>query len=186
MTTLQEIDLAILQIFNQPYFPYLNFVFLSIVFSVYIFVIFLAYYFFKNKEKNKLYYFVFVAIVGYIIVAVLKLLVSRTRPYETFPDLISMISTKSDLSFPSAHTFMSFLCLHFIPKNIPKWLRVVIIIYLMVLIPASIMYIGLHFPSDILVGALIGIAIPILIKESVSNKIFKLKRQLKKHQITLE
>jgi len=175
MTSLQDIDLAILQIFNQPFLPYLNFIFILLLSSVYIFVIFLAYTFFRNKEKAKLYHLVFLAIAGYIIVAVLKILVARERPYTTFPDLISMISTKTDLSFPSAHTFMAFLCLHFLPKNFPKWLLIISVIYLVVLIPVGILYIGLHFPSDVLAGAIIGLVIPVLFKEKITNKIFKLK-----------
>jgi undecaprenyl-diphosphatase len=176
MTSLQEIDLTILQFFNQPYLPYLNFIFILILSSVYIFVIFLAYIFFRNKDREKLYNLVFLAIVGYVIVAILKIVVGRERPYATFPDLINIISTKTDLSFPSAHTFISFLCLHFLPQSFPKWLRIFFIIYLTVLIPIGILYIGLHFPSDVLAGALIGLAMPILIKEKITDKIFRLKK----------
>jgi undecaprenyl-diphosphatase len=179
MTSLQDIDLAVLQIFNRPFLPYLNVIFILILSSVYIFVIFLAYTFFRNKEKEKLYHLIFLAIVGYAIVAALKILVARERPYTAFPDLVSIISTKSDMSFPSAHTFMSFLCLYFLPKNFPKWLRIIFVIYLVVLIPVGILYIGLHFPSDVLAGAIIGLAMPILIKEKITNKIFKLKTKEK-------
>jgi undecaprenyl-diphosphatase len=102
----------------------------------------------------------------------IKYYVDRPRPYENHPEL-AKIFEKVDPSFPSAHTFLSFLVLYFIPKQLPKWTKYTFILYLTVLIPIGVLYAGVHYPSDVLFGAIIGLLFPKIVSENLAKKIFK-------------
>ena len=88
----------------------------------------------------------------------LKNLVQRIRPYDQFADLIPIVAKPKDFSFPSGHSGVSFatacvLCLT-LPRGKRAWGYV--FLGLAVLIGVSRLYVGVHFPTDVLAGALIG------------------------------
>lgn len=168
---LQEIDSIILGYMNQPYLQQVNFLFIWVIFSIYAFLIFLAYYFFKKKEKSKLIHLIVASIIGYAIVSAIKYIVARERPYEIFQNIIL---SRADYSFPSSHTFISFLCLYFIPKDFSKWSKILILVYLVLLIPLGSIYMGVHYPSDVLFGAFLGVVMPRLISEKISYSVFNI------------
>jgi len=175
-----DIDLAIVKFFNQPFSVPLNYLFIFIIYSVYGFLIFLVYYFFKAKQNNKLFHLFFTAVIGYILVVSLKFLFARTdlglllgrlgnlRPYDVDPT-INVIFKKSDPAFPSSHAFISFLAFYFLPKRFYKF-RYLFAFYLLFLIPFASMYTGVHYPSDLVAGAILGIIIPRTISERTTNK----------------
>jgi undecaprenyl-diphosphatase len=83
----------------------------------------------------------------------LKLVVRRPRP--RLPDLPPLISTPTQLSFPSAHAATSFAAAHAFAGLLPAApLRAVA-----VAMAASRLYLGVHYPSDIVAGAMLGRAI---------------------------
>lgn len=88
----------------------------------------------------------------------LKNLVARTRPYEAVPGLHRIIEAQSDLSFPSGHAGSSFaaaMVIFFLCKKaagIPA-------VALAFLIAVSRLYVGVHYPSDVLAGMITGTAI---------------------------
>lgn len=86
----------------------------------------------------------------------LKPLISRTRPYYVVEGLIPLV-TSSDLnSFPSGHTSAAFAAglawAAVLPK---KWMRVTAVVQAF-LMGLSRLYVGVHYPTDVLVGALVG------------------------------
>ena len=89
---------------------------------------------------------------------ILKNLIARARPYETIEGLSSLIGIQSDFSFPSGHTGSSFagagvlLC-----SPYKKWCIFAMI--LAVLIGFSRLYVGVHYPTDVLCGAMSGMGI---------------------------
>lgn len=94
----------------------------------------------------------------------LKYSIARARPYDVYPDIKKVGQfEKTTPSFPSSHAFISFLCLHFISKK-SKWLKYFSIIYL-IIIPFGSMYMGVHYPSDVLAGALLGWFLPIILSK---------------------
>lgn len=109
--------------------------------------------------------------IGTLLVSSLKYFIARDRPYRTYPDVKKVRQfVKTDPSFPSFHTFISFLTIRFIPKK-PKWPKYFSTVYLLILIPFWAMYMGLHYPSDVVVGALIGLLLPIVISEKIAYKL---------------
>lgn len=87
---------------------------------------------------------------------VLKPLVHRTRPWLVVEGLTALVAEHDPHSFPSGHTCSAFaaacawrLCL---PK---RWLGNVGLV-LAALMGFSRLYVGVHFPTDVLVGALVG------------------------------
>lgn len=87
----------------------------------------------------------------------LKNWVARLRPYEVLAWLQPLIALPADFSFPSGHASSSFaaataLALSGINKKytIPAFV-------LAVLIALSRLYVGVHYPSDVLAGMLTGL-----------------------------
>lgn len=104
---------------------------------------------------------------------ILKNLIARTRPYEIISGLDSLIGVQRDYSFPSGHTGSSFAAAVVLYKMLPKKAGIPALI-LAVLIGLSRLYVGVHYPSDILCGALIGTCIALLV--SMIGKTFLIKR----------
>lgn len=87
---------------------------------------------------------------------VLKHIIARTRPYEVIDGLILLIEKQSDFSFPSGHTCASFAAAGVYWRMMPKKYGIPLLI-LAVLIAFSRLYVGVHYPSDVLGGLLAGL-----------------------------
>ncbi len=92
----------------------------------------------------------------------LKYLVRRTRPYVRFPDIDSRtgdIAQSDPYSFPSGHAAIAFALVTSWTLSHPKW-YVALPGYLWATsVALSRVWLGVHYPSDVLFGALIGSAI---------------------------
>lgn len=91
----------------------------------------------------------------------IKNLVARPRPFVTFPELRILIPTPSEFSFPSGHTSGSFAAAAVFYCHLPKKLGVLAIL-LAGLIGLSRLYVGVHYPTDVLAGALTGVLLSYL------------------------
>ncbi len=80
----------------------------------------------------------------------------RTRPYEVIDGLTRLVGEQSDFSFPSGHTAASFAVAVVLLLRAPKKLSVSMLV-LAILISFSRLYVGVHYPTDILGGAAIGV-----------------------------
>ena len=87
----------------------------------------------------------------------LKNLVARTRPYDYSEGIKALLPPQSDFSFPSGHTCASFAAAYVCLKMLPGGWGIGAMI-LAGLIAFSRLYLGVHFPTDILGGLLIGLA----------------------------
>ena len=89
--------------------------------------------------------------------ALLKQWIERDRPPVADPLPEPLVSTPSTYSFPSGHATVSFACATTLALAVP---RLSVPLYtLATLISFSRVYVGVHFPLDVLAGAALGIAI---------------------------
>jgi undecaprenyl-diphosphatase len=94
----------------------------------------------------------------------IKPLVNRARPYEVIDGLTSVIGPMSDKSFPSGHSCAAFLIAVILYNNVPKKYGIFSLV-IACLIAISRIYMGVHYPTDVICGALIGIIIGITVSK---------------------
>lgn len=105
--------------------------------------------------KNKGYYIGATLLTSTIITTSMKFAIDRERPFVTYPDIQKLTGAGSP-SFPSGHTSEAFSTATSLSFAFPKWY---------VIAPAYVwagaagysrMHLGVHYPSDVVVGALVG------------------------------
>ena len=104
-----------------------------------------------------------VALLGSLIINnnIVKNIVQRPRPFVTFTDLQIIIPIPSEFSFPSGHTSSSFAAAAVFYRHLPKKLGIPSVI-LAGLIGFSRLYVGVHYPTDVIAGVLMGILLSYL------------------------
>jgi undecaprenyl-diphosphatase len=105
----------------------------------------------------------------------LKNIIQRIRPYEVINSLNILIEAQHDFSFPSGHTACSFAAAWALWKTAPRSYSVPALI-LAALISFSRLYVGVHFPTDILGGLIVGI----LCAEVAFRAVYRIVPALKK------
>lgn len=86
----------------------------------------------------------------------LKDFFARPRPYMVSPELVTLIPPLSSYSFPSGHTSVSFSAALVLYRMLPKKVGIPSVI-LAVMIGFSRLYVGVHFPTDVLGGIAVGV-----------------------------
>ncbi len=85
----------------------------------------------------------------------LKLTVSRERPFVNDPSFVPVVYAKNK-SFPSGHAAESFATATSLTLVCPKWYVIVPAYGWATLVSYSRLYLGVHYPTDILGGAIVG------------------------------
>ena len=91
------------------------------------------------------------------VTAALKYSFNRERPFVTYPypDIMKKSDGKSP-SFPSGHTSIAFATATSLTLAYPKWYIIVPSYTWASTVAYSRMELGVHYPSDVLIGALVG------------------------------
>lgn len=95
----------------------------------------------------------------WLVVAFMKALIHRTRPYIKLNNSRIVGSLASGCSFPSGHTsqsfFMATLLVHYFQENTSLW---PLLYSMALLVGITRIYVGMHYPRDVIGGAILGTA----------------------------
>lgn len=111
------------------------------------------------KKTRKCGIMVLAALIVMLVVnnIIIKNLIARPRPCATYPELVELVHIPTSYSFPSGHT-VSAMAVSFTIITQHKKLGIVAVI-MAFLMGLSRLYVGVHFPTDVYGGIIVGAAI---------------------------
>ncbi|HLB69695.1 MAG: phosphatase PAP2 family protein [Candidatus Methanoperedens sp.] len=137
--------------------PIFDMVFPSLRELTYVFWLFLIIYLWMRKEKKLAFLLIVGILVGALFTYPLKYFIDRQRPYDQIESTRLLTTPESDPSFPSAHAEMSFLAATVVSRFHPEYSKYLYSFSFIVAL--SRIYVGTHFPADVLGGIIIGVII---------------------------
>ena len=99
---------------------------------------------------------------SHLIVRVFKNSVCRLRPKDVLPDINTFNVNLDYYSFPSGHTTAVFAIATTLALNVP--ILAVICFPIALIVAISRLYLGVHYPSDVLAGVAVAILSSIVLK----------------------
>src|SRR5918996_1174469 len=91
-----------------------------------------------------------------VVIEGLKYTVNRDRPYEKYPEKIYPDKNQNSPTFPSGHTSIAFSTATTLTLEFKKWYVVVPAYVWAAGVSYSRLYLGEHYPSDVISGAITG------------------------------
>lgn len=133
----------------------------------------------KTFDENSAYLLAGAEAVNFTITMGTKLFIKRKRPVEALPDCYSKGNSSLDVySFPSGHSSTSFTIATMFALRYSKYPLVYVPMYAWAAVVAySRPYFGMHYPTDLIAGALVGTGSSILIY-SLRKHLFKFKNNI--------
>ena len=119
--------------------------------------------------------FVSLAVSAGICNGLLKNIINRTRPYVAIETLELITKMPHDSSFPSGHSNASFAvacAITWCLSKKKKWIGVILIV-IASMVAFSRLYVGVHYPTDVIAGIILGTVTSIFVYLLLKNKIMK-------------
>lgn len=112
-----------------------------------------------------------------IVNVVLKGLVARPRPFVVNELMVPLVGDVSPYrSFPSGHSAGSFAAMFALYKWVPKKIGIPALV-LASLVALSRLYVGVHYPTDIIAGCIIGFVCSVLAYRVVKWAMVRIKEK---------
>lgn len=128
--------------------------------------ILLIFYYYRGRKGGTVVFFMLLTFgVTIVFTGIVKEYVARLRPnnVEALGELIRVLQTPSNYSFFSGHASSSFSITTFVVLSLRNYTNWIYVSYLWpLLFVLSRIFIGVHYPSDIFVGALVGVGFAFL------------------------
>ncbi len=137
--------------------PFFDAVFPGLREVTYAFWFLMIVYFLLRKERKLALLIAVGIIVGAVITYPVKFLIDRARPYDQIASVRVLTPPETDPSFPSGHAELSFLAATVVSRFHPEYSKYLYAFSFVVAL--SRIYVGVHFPADVLGGVIIGIII---------------------------
>jgi undecaprenyl-diphosphatase len=110
----------------------------------------------NNKLKKDALFLGAAFLASSIVTQSTKHIVNRKRPFAAYPFIVQRDDTEIWLSFPSGHTSASFCTATSLALRYRKWYIIAPAYIYATSVGWARMYQGVHYPSDVLAGALVG------------------------------
>lgn len=124
---------------------------------------------FKEKRaKEAFLILIALLLTSFLTDVIIKNIIARPRPFETYTTIIPALIRPHSFSFPSGHSATSFACAMMIGLMDPS--RRLPAFVIATLIAISRMVLCVHYPSDIIAGALLGCLVSYLIFKLVQRR----------------
>lgn len=157
LTYIEAVDRSTFLDINQDITnPFFDAVFPSLRELTYVFWLLLIVYFWVKKERKLALLLTIGIIVGAMFTYPMKFLIDRARPCLVESARV-LTPCESDPSFPSGHTEMSFLAATVVSRFHPGYGKYLYTFSFIVAL--SRIYVGVHFPTDVVGGVIIGMII---------------------------
>lgn len=108
----------------------------------------------KQMRQNAGYIFSSTAVTALVNIG-LKQIFKRSRPFKKYPEFVAL-ATPSSYSFPSGHTSAAFSTATALSRAYPKWYVIAPAMLWAGSVGYSRMYLGVHYPTDVAAGAVLG------------------------------
>ena len=169
-----SMDIQILLFIQENIRNYILTPFFTLITNEYFLYILLAivliYMFKKNDQTRKLAKETIIAfLICTVLFIVLKLIFQRPRPFDAFNELVPLVDKPTDYAFPSGHTASAFICAFMVYDGLPKKYSILVIL-LAILVAFSRLYVGVHYPTDILAGIVLAYVVYKFMKKTMSAK----------------
>jgi membrane-associated phospholipid phosphatase len=110
----------------------------------------------NKKLKRDALYMAGSFVVTTIITQSVKRIVNRQRPFVTYAFIVKRDDESADFSFPSGHTSTAFSTATSVALRYRKWYFVAPAYLFATSVAWARMYQGVHYPSDVFTGAIVG------------------------------
>lgn len=123
----------------------------------------------QKKYRKEGIMMAFALLFGAIMTNILiKNLVMRPRPFDAIPELHALVS-ESGWSFPSGHSTSSMAAGLVMFRRMPHKIGIPALVFA-IFICLSRLYVGVHYPTDVIVGILVGTFASVCAVWIVENK----------------